>query len=83
MRHVAAARVELGTRTLFNLIGPLSNPAGVDRQLLGVPSAAWLDPLTEGLRVFSRRITEDPRLHSVILTVGDGLSVSWVKLEEG
>jgi predicted O-methyltransferase YrrM len=41
------------------------------------------DPLTEGLRVFSRRITEDPRLHSVILTVGDGLSVSWVKLEEG
>ena len=57
MRHVAAARVELGTRTLFNLLGPLSNPAGVDRQLLGVPSAAWLDPLTEGLKELgSRRV---------------------------
>src|SRR3954453_9657214 len=50
MRHVAAARGELGTRTLFNLLGPFSNPAGVDRQLLRVPSAAWLDPLTEGLK---------------------------------
>jgi anthranilate phosphoribosyltransferase len=50
MRHVAAARVELGTRTLFNLLGPLSNPAGVKRQLLGVPSEAWMAPLTEALR---------------------------------
>jgi anthranilate phosphoribosyltransferase len=50
MRHVAPVRVELGTRTLFNLLGPLSNPAGVSRQLLGVFSDAWLEPLTQVLR---------------------------------
>ena len=49
MRHVGAARVELGTRTIFNLLGPLSNPAGVRRQLLGVFSRAWLEPLAEVL----------------------------------
>ena len=55
MRHVAPVRVELGTRTLFNLLGPLSNPAGVSRQLFGVPSPAWLMPLTEGLRDLGSR----------------------------
>src|SRR5690349_16012515 len=50
MRHVAPVRVELGTRTLFNLLGPLSNPAGVSRQLLGVPSPSWLEPLTQALK---------------------------------
>jgi anthranilate phosphoribosyltransferase len=50
MRHVAPVRVELGTRTLFNLLGPLSNPAGVGRQLLGVFSEAWLEPLTQVLK---------------------------------
>jgi len=50
MRHVGAVRVELGTRTIFNLLGPLSNPAGVKRQLLGVFSAAWLEPLAKVLR---------------------------------
>jgi anthranilate phosphoribosyltransferase len=57
MRHVAPVRVEIGTRTLFNLIGPLSNPAGVDRQLLGVFSPAWLEPLTAVLgQLGSRRV---------------------------
>jgi anthranilate phosphoribosyltransferase len=49
MRHIAAVRSELGTRTLFNLLGPLSNPAGVTRQVLGVFSRAWLLPLAEVL----------------------------------
>lgn len=50
MRHVAPVRVELGTRTIFNLLGPLANPAGVTRQLLGVFSEAWIDPLTQVLK---------------------------------
>ncbi|APF37504.1 anthranilate phosphoribosyltransferase [Chelatococcus daeguensis] len=49
MRHVAPVRVELGTRTVFNLIGPLANPAGVRHQLLGVYSESWLQPLVEVL----------------------------------
>jgi anthranilate phosphoribosyltransferase len=50
MRHVGPARVELGTRTIFNLLGPLSNPAGVRRQLIGVFSGAWLEPMAQVLR---------------------------------
>ena len=50
MRHVGPARVELGARTIFNLLGPLSNPAGVKRQLLGVFAREWLQPLAEVLR---------------------------------
>lgn len=50
MRHVGPTRVELGTRTIFNLLGPMSNPAGVRRQLIGVFSAAWLEPMAEVLR---------------------------------
>ncbi len=57
MRHVGPTRVELGTRTIFNLLGPLSNPAGVKRQLIGVFSAAWLEPMAEVLRnLGSRRV---------------------------
>jgi len=50
MRHISAVRSELGTRTLFNLLGPLANPASVKRQLLGVFSRDWLQPLAEVLR---------------------------------
>ncbi|MBP1881918.1 anthranilate phosphoribosyltransferase [Sinorhizobium mexicanum] len=50
MRHVGPTRVELGTRTIFNLLGPLSNPAGVKRQLVGVYAPQWVDPLAEVLR---------------------------------
>jgi anthranilate phosphoribosyltransferase len=50
MRHVGATRVELATRTIFNLLGPLSNPAGVKRQLLGVFSREWLEPMAQVLR---------------------------------
>jgi len=50
MRHVGPVRVELGTRTIFNLLGPLSNPAGVKRQLVGAYSAEWLEPMADALR---------------------------------
>ncbi len=49
MRHVAPVRTELGTRTIFNLIGPLSNPAGVKVQLLGAFAESWLRPMVEVL----------------------------------
>ena len=49
MAHVAPVRRELGARTLFNLLGPLSNPAGVRRALIGVYSEAWMEPIAETL----------------------------------
>ena len=49
MRHVAPVRVELGTRTIFNLLGPLSNPAGVKKQLIGAFSETWLEPMVKVL----------------------------------
>ncbi len=50
MRHVALARRELGKRTIFNLLGPLSNPAGVKRQLMGVFSADFIEPVASALQ---------------------------------
>lgn len=49
MRHVAGPRVELATRTLFNLLGPICNPSGVKRQLTGVFSRDWVEPIAETL----------------------------------
>ncbi|MEP2978744.1 MAG: anthranilate phosphoribosyltransferase [Lentilitoribacter sp.] len=65
MRHVGPTRVELGTRTIFNLLGPLSNPANVSRQLLGVFAPQWVEPLAEVLK--------DRGSTSVWVVHGDGL----------
>jgi anthranilate phosphoribosyltransferase len=51
MRHVAGPRVELGTRTLFNLLGPLSNPAKARHQVIGVFAEHWVEPLAYVLRL--------------------------------
>ncbi|MEA3534771.1 anthranilate phosphoribosyltransferase [Rhizobium sp. CC-YZS058] len=65
MRHVGPTRVELGTRTIFNLLGPLSNPAGVRRQLVGVYAPQWVLPVAEVLR--------DLGSESVWVVHGEGL----------
>jgi len=49
MRHVGPSRVELGTRTVFNLLGPLCNPASVKHYMLGVFAREWVEPLAEVL----------------------------------
>src|ERR1043166_8066919 len=50
MKNVGPTRVELGTRTIFNLLGPLSNPAGVKRQMIGTFSKQWLEPMAQVLK---------------------------------
>ncbi|MFO1140020.1 MAG: anthranilate phosphoribosyltransferase [Paracoccus sp. (in: a-proteobacteria)] len=50
MRHVGPARAELGTRTVFNLLGPMTNPGGVRRQLTGTFDRVWNRPMAETLR---------------------------------
>jgi anthranilate phosphoribosyltransferase len=50
LRHAGPVRAEMGVRTIFNLLGPLSNPARVERQALGVYSRDWLEPLARVLR---------------------------------
>ncbi|MAU60702.1 MAG: anthranilate phosphoribosyltransferase [Parvibaculum sp.] len=50
MKHVAPVRADLGIKTVFNMLGPLSNPALVKRQLLGVFAASWVEPFAEALR---------------------------------
>ena len=49
VKHVMPARIELGTRTIFNILGPLTNPAGVKRQLTGAFSRAMIRPMAETL----------------------------------
>jgi anthranilate phosphoribosyltransferase len=49
MRHVQPIRAQLGFRTIFNLLGPLANPAGATRQLVGVPAARFVEPMARAL----------------------------------
>jgi anthranilate phosphoribosyltransferase len=49
MKNVGPTRVELGTRTIFNLLGPLSNPASVKRQMIGTFSKHWIEPMAQVL----------------------------------
>ncbi|MEF3194194.1 MAG: anthranilate phosphoribosyltransferase [Halothiobacillaceae bacterium] len=66
MRHVIAPRRELGVRTLFNVLGPLANPAGAKRQVLGVYSERWRRPLAEVLRELGSE-------HALVVHAEDGL----------
>jgi len=66
MKHWAAARGELGIRTIFNLLGPLANPAGVRRQVVGVFNTAWTEPIAEVLKNLGS-------VHSWVVHGSDGL----------
>jgi anthranilate phosphoribosyltransferase len=66
MKHVGATRVEIGTRTIFNLLGPLSNPAGVRRQMVGVFSRHWVEPIAHVLKNLGSE-------RAIVVHGGDGL----------
>ncbi len=66
MRHVSASRRELGVRTMFNVLGPLSNPAGAKRQVIGVFNERWRRPLAEVLRELGSE-------HALVIHADDGL----------
>lgn len=66
MRHVGPVRAELGTRTIFNLLGPLSNPALVDRIMVGVYDRQWLEPFAHALHELGTK-------HAWIVHGADGL----------
>ena len=55
MKHAIGPRRELGVRTVFNLLGPLTNPAGARNQVLGVFAAAWVEPLARVLQALGSR----------------------------
>jgi anthranilate phosphoribosyltransferase len=65
-RYAAGPRKELGTRTLFNLLGPLTNPANAPNQLLGVFAQRWLEPLAKVLRALGSE-------HVLVVHSRDGL----------
>lgn len=66
MKHVIAARKEIGVRTVFNLLGPLTNPAGAPNQVMGVYSAEWIPLLLDVLK----RLGSE---HVLIVAAEDGL----------
>ena len=66
MRHAAPVRREIGVRTVFNVLGPLTNPAGAQAQLLGVPDPAWGERMAEVLRILGS-------IHSLVVHGEDGL----------
>ena len=66
MKHAIGPRRELGIRTLFNVLGPLTNPAGAPNQVIGVFSNDWLDPLAETLKQLGSE-------HVLIVHARDGM----------
>ncbi len=66
MKHVGPVRVELGIRTIFNILGPLSNPAGVKRMMVGVFAPTWVEPIANALATLG---TE----HAWVVHGSDGL----------
>ncbi len=66
MKHAIGPRREMVVRTIFNLLGPLTNPAGAERQLLGVYDAAWVVPMANVLRHLGSR-------HVIVVHSHDGL----------
>lgn len=66
MKHAIGPRKEMGVRTLFNLLGPLSNPAGTVNQLIGVFSSDWVEPLAQVLKKLGSQ-------HVLIVNAEDGL----------
>ena len=66
MRHTITVRKEMGVRTLFNLLGPLSNPAGAPNQLIGVFAKDWVEPLAQVLLKLGSR-------HVLVVNADDGL----------
>lgn len=66
MKHTINARREMGVRTLFNLLGPLSNPAGAPNQLIGVFAKEWVEPLARVLKKLGSR-------HVLVVHADDGL----------
>jgi len=66
MKHVAGPRKEMGVRTLFNLLGPLANPAGTPNQVLGVFAQQWVEPLAQVLQALGSH-------HVLVVNAEDGL----------
>ncbi len=66
MKHAAGPRKEIGIRTLFNLLGPLSNPANAPNQLLGVNSKRWVEPMARVLQMLGSQ-------HVLVVNGEDGL----------